>query len=152
MSHLLFYVVFFLQLPCMFPSLNLWLCCFLCLETFFPHMARYFPSLTQVPLDHLFWKLLCSPPSAPLQCCHLCPQLPRTCALRAYSCFLPWDPPQLLFSARGPLAQGYAPCQGLPLASAGWGGGTKMQPHCWSIASFCTFYRFIFPEHSSVPP
>lgn len=52
----------------------------------------------------------------------------------------------------GPLAQGYGPCQGQPLANAGWGGGTKMQPHCWPVASFCSLYGFILPEHSSVPP
>ena len=140
----------------MFPSLNLWLCCFLCLETFFPHMARYFPSLTQVPLDHLFWKLLCSPPSAPLQCCHLCPQLPRTCALRAYSCFLPWDPPQLLFSARGPLDQcwlrkGVQRCNhiaGPLLAFVLFIGLSFQSIPLFLLKPHATLFQSLFPENS----
>lgn len=136
----------------MFPSLNLWLCCFLCLETFFPHIARHFPTLTQVPPDHLFWKTLCSPPSSPLQHWHLCLQLLRTLALRAYSCLLAWE----LFSAtllskRAPLPNVMPPARACPWPMLAEEGGTKMQPHCWSVASFCTFYTFIFPEHSSVP-
>ena len=99
----------------MFPSPNLWLFGFLCLETFFPHVARHFPTLTQVPLDHLFWKILFSPPSSPLQCWHLCPQLLRTLALRTYSCFLPWELfLATLLSKRAPLPKVMAPARASP--------------------------------------
>lgn len=97
--------------------------------------TRHLPVPLQVPLGHLLWKTLCLPPSAPLQGWHPCPQLLRALALRAYSCFLPWE----CFSVtEGTLPKFMPPARASPQPMLTEEGGKKMQPRCWSVASFCT--------------